>query len=434
MKQNKSAQTEESTDDTEALAFSFPTFDPSKYYGIAGEVATLASVNSEADPMAVYVSFLTAAAAMLGRSKYIELGDSRQYARIFSALVGASSRSRKGTSFKSVKQIITKTEAEYNTRFINKKFEKLAIFDGGLSSAEGLIYEVRDVAEQTTGKGKTPLWEAVVDKRLLVVEEELGNIFKMIQRTGNSLSATLRKAWDGGDLAPGTKNKRLRASDPHINVLGHITQYELKSLMSNTDIHNGLANRFLWVCTRRLKKMAFPKAMASRKVRNLAINLADALKKSEDEQLVKISIDARRYWRKQYHNISTDNFGLRGGITSRDEAHVLRLSLLFCLLDGLSEIQQRHMEAAVDLVAFCNLSVEYIFSTPEESEADTDADKLLKALEQKSMSQTEVSRLFSGHKTKSQLTLLLTELQTLYKIKCAVSEGSRKIIWEKINH
>ncbi len=429
MKQNS-----ESTDDTKALAFSFPTFDPSKYYGLAGQVAALASTNSEADPMAVYVSFLTAAAAMLGRYKYIEVGDSRHYARLFSVLVGASSRSRKGTSFKSVKQIITKTEEEYNARFNDKQFINLAIFDGGLSSAEGLIYEVRDVAEQTKGKDKTPLWEAVDDKRLLVVEEELGSILKIIQRKGSTLSATLRRAWDGGDLAPSTKNKRLRSTDPHINVLAHITLHELKSLMPDAEIHNGLANRFLWICVRRTKKLPFPKEMNDSEVFNLAIRLSDALKKSECVQLVQFSANARRYWRKQYHNISTDTLGFRGSITSRDEAHVLRLSLLFCLLDGLNKIQKEHMQAAVNLVEFCNLSVEYIFSTPEESETETAADKLLRALEKGPMTQTEISRYFNNHKSSFQLGLVLTHLEALNKIESTKTEGSKKIIWQKVTN
>ncbi|MEI6069549.1 MAG: hypothetical protein WCP96_19605 [Methylococcaceae bacterium] len=74
MKQNKTTPTEESSDDTEVLAFSFPVFEKSKYYGIAGQVAALATTNSEVDPMAVYVGFLTAAAAMFGRFKYVQVG------------------------------------------------------------------------------------------------------------------------------------------------------------------------------------------------------------------------------------------------------------------------------------------------------------------------------------------------------------------------
>jgi len=418
--------------DDKALVFSFPTFSSDKYFGIAGEVALLASSSSEADPMAVYVSFLTAAAAMLGRKKYIQVGDSRHYARLFTALVGASSRARKGTSFKPVRRIIRKTEELYLKRNTTHEFDSLNIADGGLSSAEGLIYAVRDEAEETKGKANTPLWDAVDDKRLLVVEEELANVLKIVQREGNTLSPVLRKSWDGGTLAPMTKNNRLKATDPHINVVAHITQYELKHLMSESDLHNGTANRFLWACVRRTKKMAFPQPMDDDKVFSLAIKLSDALIKSELEQVVVLTEEARQFWNIQYHVVSADKAGLLGSITSRSEAYVLRLSLLFCLLDGSSEIEQRHIQASIDLIDFCNLSVEFIFSTPDDSEAGTDADKLLAALDIKSMAQTEVSKLFSGHKTRRELAALLNDLQTQNKIKSSKKPGSKTITWQKI--
>jgi hypothetical protein len=122
-----------------------------------------------------------------------------------------------------------------------------------------------------------------------------------------------------------------------------------------------------------------------------------------------------------------------GSITSRSEAYVLRLSLLFCLLDGLSEIEKRHIQAGIELIEFCNSSVEYIFSTPAESEAGTDADRLLVALDKSPMTQTEVSKLFSGHKTRRELTELLTDLQTLNKIQSSRQPGTKKVIWSKIN-
>ena len=429
--QAKKAQGADVDDDKE-LAFSFPTFDRSKYYGIAGEIALLASADSEADPMAVYVSFLTAAAAMLGRNKYIQVGESNHYARLFSSLVGASSRARKGTSFKPVERIIRKTETVYFNRSTTHLFDSLAINSGGLSSAEGLIFEVRDEAEQTNSKG-IPLHDAVDDKRLLVVEEELGSVFKVCQREGNTLSPVLRKCWDGGDLAPMTKNNRLKATDPHINAIGHITQYELKHLMSDSDIHNGLSNRFLWVCVRRTQKLAYPKPMDESKVYALAIRLSDALVKAETKGIVELTTAARQFWDVQYHIVSTDKPGVLGSITSRSEAYVLRLALLFCLLEGLNEIERQHIQAGIDLIEFCNKSVEFIFSTPADSEAGTDADKLLTALNAKPMTQTEISQLFNRHKSRREMAELLTDLQTLNKIRKQKTPGSKKTIWEKIN-
>ena len=62
--------------DDKLLAFDFPTFNIKHYYGLAGMVAIVASEKSEADTMAVYVSFLCIASALLGRHKYLQIGDS----------------------------------------------------------------------------------------------------------------------------------------------------------------------------------------------------------------------------------------------------------------------------------------------------------------------------------------------------------------------
>lgn len=419
-------------DDNTALAFSFPEFDNRKFYGMAGDVARLASANSEADPMAVYCSFLAMTAAMLGRFKYIQIGDTRHYARVFWALVGASSRARKGTSFKPVRRIIRKTEEIYLKRSRDPAFRSLAIADGGLSSAEGLIYQVRDESEQKTGKDERPLWDGVDDKRLLVVEEELANVLKISQREGNTLSPLLRKAWDGGDLAPMTKNNRLKATDPHINVLSHITQFELKQMMAEADLHNGLANRFLWASVRRTRKLAFPQPMDDDAVLQIAVRLSDALTKSSSPGVVLFTLEARNFWEHKYHEVSTDKTGLIGSVTSRAEAYVMRLSLLFALLDSSDLIDVRHIQAAIDLIDFCNESVEFIFTTPAEAEEGTDADKLLLALACGALTQTEVSKLFSGHKTRRELSQMLTDLQALNKIKSVKEPGSKKVIWQII--
>jgi hypothetical protein len=172
--------------------------------------------------------------------------------------------------------------------------------------------------------------------------------------------------------------------------------------------------------------------MDADKVYNLAIRLSDALVKAETQGIVDLTTAARQFWNVQYHIVSTDKPGVLGSITSRSEAYVLRLSLLFCLLDGLSEIEQRHIQAGIDLLEFCNKSVEFIFSTPTDSEAGTDAEKLLTALDIKPMTQTDISRLFNSHKTRREMNGLLTDLQALNKIKSTKQPGSKTIIWAKI--
>jgi hypothetical protein len=122
----------------------------------------------------------------------------------------------------------------------------------------------------------------VKDKRLLVVEQELGAALRAFQRQGNNLSMILRKAFDGGTLEPPTKNNRIRATDPHINVVGHITRFELKELMAASEIWGGFGNRFQWVMARRPKTVAFPKPMPTQ-LRLFSTNGSENFTKLEKE-------------------------------------------------------------------------------------------------------------------------------------------------------
>ena len=117
-------------------------------------------------------------------------------------------------------------------------------------------------------------------------------------------------------------------------------------------------------------------------------------------------------------------------MTARNEAHVLRLALLFCLLDGMNEITPEHLKAGIAVVDYSTASCEFIFTVP--TEESPDAQKLLSALDVKPLSQTEISQLFNGNKTKNQLTELLTDLQTINKIRKQTTPGSKKVMWEKI--
>lgn len=432
----KEKESDDVIDDLE-LSHDYPIFNDSDFYGIAGDVARLASQDSEAAPVAVYYSFLTAAAAMIGRYKYLQVGETRHYARTFCAVVGASSRARKGTSFKPVERIIKETEKLLNHQ------HSLVIKNGGLSSAEGLIFAVRDEAEETDKQGN-PIHNGVDDKRMLIVEEELGSVFKVMQREGNTLSSTLRTAWDGGDMSTMTKSNRLASTDPYINILGHITQFELNALISKNDMNNGMANRILWACVRRTKKIAFPKRMGDEPVNEITQRLSKAFSvammdggfkvgghgTSGQHSEISLNDEARKFWDVKYHEISVDRYGVLGSVTSRSEAQVLRLALLFCLLDCVTMITVDHMKAAISVIEYSVKSAEFIFTVPTEDTSD--AQKLLTALSTKPLTQSEVSRVFSGNKPRKELVELLTELQTTNKIRKQKVEGSKAIMWELI--
>jgi len=108
-----------------------------------------------------------------------------------------------------------------------------------------MIFEVRDESAEKDDAGE-PVDPGVRDKRLMILDGELGSALRAMNRPGNTLGTALRTAWDGNDLSPMTKNQRIRASQPHIGITAHITRLELINQLGECEIWGGTGNRFLW--------------------------------------------------------------------------------------------------------------------------------------------------------------------------------------------
>ncbi len=117
---------------------------------------------------------------------------------------------------------------------------------------------------------------------------------------------------------------------------------------------------------------------------------------------------AREIWHAVYHDLSTGKPGLLGAMTGRSEAQVMRLALLYALLDSDTAIRADHLTAALALWEYCEASARFIFG---ESLGDRLADDILKALRESpgGMTRTDLRDLFQKHHSTGQALSLLTE-------------------------
>jgi hypothetical protein len=397
------------TDDEQELAAppAWPDLPPDALYGIAGEIAHAACAHSEADPMAVMTSVLVRYGAMVGDGPYMAVGDTRHPARLYGLKVGASSKARKGTSEGPVAAVFEAAEK------LLSDVPPLMVVQGPLSSGEGLIYAVRDPSEKVDQEAGQPIDPGVRDKRLLVLEGEYATALRAGQREGNTLSAVLRNAWDHGNLAPLTKTNRITATGAHICLIGHITRAELLRLLSETDVFNGMANRILWLCVRRQKLVPEPRGIAPAELRRLAGSLAERISVARGFGEVAFSEQAAARWRALYPHLSADVPGALGAVTSRAEAQVTRLSLVFALLDAAPLIEPQHLRAALAVWQYCRDSARFIFG---DSEVDPVANRILEALAEGPKTQTELVDLFSRRLSRDRLNDVLQDLQAARKI------------------
>jgi hypothetical protein len=74
-------------------------------------------------------------------------------------------------------------------------------------------------------------------------------------RDASTVSHILRGAWDWGRLQVLTRNEPLLATHAHVSVMAHITLEELRARLTAIEAANGFANRFLFYCVQRSKKL-----------------------------------------------------------------------------------------------------------------------------------------------------------------------------------
>jgi hypothetical protein len=107
-----------------------------------------------------------------------------------------------------------------------------------------------------------------------------------------------------------------------------------------------------------------------------------------------------RQWAAAYHDLSEGGHGVFGAMTGRAEAQVLRLAMVYALLDEKPQIESIHLEAALALWDYCEKSARYLFGQDDPiAEAAAKVMKHFDSIPDAQMSRTELGTLL-GRDTK----------------------------------
>lgn len=357
---NGESKTETIDNVENAVAWPEP-MEEAAFYGLAGRIAKAIAPETEADEAAILINVVLTFGAMVGRGPYIQAGGVRHGCNLFACLTGGTSKGRKGSSWGPVEKLFRLVDES----FIREKTP------GGLSTGEGLIWAVRDPIEKPkkrkSGECSSGPVEmeieipGVDDKRLLLIESELGQVLQVLKREGNTLSAILRQAWDGKEcLQSLTKAVKGKTTGAHISMIGHVTKDELTANFASVELLNGLGNRILWVCVRRSKLL--PEGGNIPDMGQYAEELAEALSFASTGPQCGKSDEAAALWKRVYPGLTEDRAGLWGAATARAEAQVIRLAMIYSLMDCTDTISPEHLRAALAVWGYGEDSAKFIFS------------------------------------------------------------------------
>ncbi len=370
---------------------------PAAFSGLAGEITRAIEPHTESDPVAILVQLLVAFGSVIGRGAHYAVEATRHHSNEFVLLVGPSAKARKGSSWDHVERIFAEVDPVWaETRMVS-----------GLSSGEGLIWNVLDTATGAVSGGHNS--QDSNDKRLLVLEAEFASVLKMTGRDGSTLSPVVRNAWDGKPLQTLTKNSPARATGAHVSIVGHITADELVRLLTGTEAANGFLNRFLLFAVRRSKLLPEGGSIDQIDWAPLLSRLSAAIEVGRRAGRLGFDETARRRWWELYPALAEPAPGLVGAVTARGEAHVVRLALLYALLDGADCIGPGHLDAAVALWAHAADSACWVFG---DSLGDPLADEICRALleEPAGLTRSAIRDLFSRNRSSKDIGHALQRL------------------------
>jgi hypothetical protein len=225
------------------------------------------------------------------------------------------------------------------------------------------------------------------------VEPELGQVFKIAERSGNTLIAKLRVAWDSpAVLCNKAKLLPANASLPHISLIGHITAEEFKIFDLNL-ITNGLINRFIFVHASRARSIPNPRrivwpgalieeAKEIYRLAHLPTQIDCSLLGEIHENTFQdnnLDEESEKIWEKIYLEPNQGNATLEA-VLERYHAHIRKLALIYAVFDRSRAITPTHLLAAKAIADHSKACALSIYGTLSSNKA---ANKILTALKRR---------------------------------------------------
>jgi hypothetical protein len=325
---------------------------PEALSGLAGDVVSAIEPSTEGDPNAILLEFLACFGSLLGSRPHLLIDERRHPLKVWVLVVGATASGKKGTGLGRVLSLLDDVDPSWKQRRRS-----------GIASGEAIVHHVRDDSERVRRARRDGCVEetAVVkvgeaDKRLLLKEEEFSRVLRLSAREGSTFSALLREAWDHDVLMTTSKTAPEKATGAHVVIVGHITPEELRRDFSRTDLTNGFANRFLFACSRRSKRLVRPLRMPAEVRGELVARLkevqafVDGLPDAKAQ--LGLSDDAWARWAVLKPEVEDAAERAEAGglvlsqVISRGPPYILRLAALYAVLDRRCAIAPADLDAA----------------------------------------------------------------------------------------
>ncbi|MGR5412843.1 DUF3987 domain-containing protein [Vibrio astriarenae] len=339
-----------------------PTLAPEGLYGPIGEASKIVCDGFEAHPEAVFLSLMTHLTCSIHADNVtLKVGSRKTPLRCNALLIGDTG-SGKGVAqdraeyvMNMVKECIPEDE-QHSHPLIARDHQ------GGLSTTEGIAYELRDTTDEDGD-------QTANDKRLYLVDEEFVSTIIKCRVSGSTLSSTLRNLFSGKTISPLIKYNRVTCTSPRVCITGHITPKEFMKEIGESNLHNGFCNRFITILLMPMAPIPFPTEHDHQALTKVTKKIAEAIHWTNTEpKVLEMSECFKNEWKTKIYELAclAPKGSLEQALMSRSAQYTLILSTFFAVMDKEEKVREQHLNAALAWIDYWHQSIRYLFDTEKE--------------------------------------------------------------------
>ena len=330
--------------------------------GLLGKFVDLAYPTTVACREMLLYAMLPVIGSYLGAVYYVPYGSDRHYPSIFSLAIGRTTDG-KGQA---------KHHVEHAMRLVDPAWFGENVFSNP-ASGEGLV-------RMLAGKG---LVLGGKKSRIVIFNSEMVTTFNAAARRDSTLSGHLRGAYDGDRLENYRSDKKNSyAADNYIlGFCGTITPNELRDVMPAMDWKNGAANRFLWSVGFKDKELGRSTKQPDFSPWAETVRKIGELNQAVDPTPVDYSKSGQERWDSWYYSLPEHNDDILSDSQGRAAANCARVANLYAQLDERRldgwhvQLEDRHVEAAIEIVNRSRQTVEWYLAQSNVSRSDGAVDQ-----------------------------------------------------------
>lgn len=318
------------------------------WQGLFSEYRDLVAPTTEAPDAYHFGNFAVVLGATLGRRVWVQYGN-HTYPNFYICEVGTTALTRKGTAWRRGLDLLLALHLP-----TSGQPSPLTIIPG-IGSAEGLM--------DCLGGDR---------KVVVVCEDEFSTLLaKASQKALSNLIPKLTSLYDCPPLESlKVRQNPVTAIEPFVALATGTTQAWLQKSLMQTDIHGGFANRFIYLIGNPKEPMAFPPAVDKNKrdklldkinnIRTWAKGVENSPTKGEITLTNAAKIIFEPYYHENYARCQEES--LVETIIRRAPLHCMKFALLYAAIDQSTQIEQEHMEPAIDAARHLEICAQSIFS------------------------------------------------------------------------